>query len=275
MDEQHLDDMFDRFRSGPPLTVPAGAGAARQSFRQRRRGRLAAGCVVAALGVGVPSVAFAAGAFDRTPRPPVVTTAPTTPARPTPPSTTPPPTTPGAKPTTEKPVEPTTVPRAAMLRASDLPAGFEYRGGGDFLGGDWTLAFIASQCRDRRLPDPEPGDGPKRNAAFAHDSEGSVLQRVSRMPTPAAARDWIDGLPDRISGDCGGIRFTVVDTDFAGADAVLIRSESDAGGSDFLLFVRQGPLVTQISTWSGADLGALRDIAQAAAQRLCAGTTSC
>jgi hypothetical protein len=273
VDERHLDEMFDRFRAGPPLARAAGAEAAKQAFRHRRRGRLAAGCVLAAAAVGVPSVAVATGEFDRTPKPPVVTTAPTTPDRSAPP-TTPSTTRPASPSSPSKPVEPSGVPRAAMLDATDLPAGYRYRGD-DLSDADWTLAFVASTCMgDRRLLDTEPLSVAKRDAAFGRGREESALQRVYRMPTPGVAKDWIDGLPDRVSGDCGRVRFVVVDTDFAGADSVLLRYDLDEGGSGFVVFVRQGPLLTQIAP-PEETVAAMRDLARAAAQRLCAGTTAC
>ncbi|MDG4822072.1 hypothetical protein O7635_09425 [Asanoa sp. WMMD1127] len=282
MDEQHLDDLFGQFRAGPPLVVPAGAGAARQAFRHRRRVRVAASCVLAAVAVGVPSVGFATGAFDGTPKPPVMTTAPT----PTPTRSTTPPTSPPASPpatgspeptrTTTAPVEPTSVPRAAMLREADLPAGYEYRGE-DLSDADWTLAFLASIC-DPRPRDTEPRGVTQRDAVFGRDRDEPLFQRVYRMATPAAARSWLDGLPDRLGDECGGSgerRFTVVDTDFAGADAVLIRTDLGEGEPTFSLFVRQGPLLTQIWQKHETDVGALRDLGRAAADRLCQGTTAC
>ncbi|MEV0715737.1 hypothetical protein [Asanoa sp. NPDC050611] len=280
MDEQQLDEMFDRFRAGPPLAVPAGAGAARQAFRHRRRGRLATGCVLAVVAVGGPSVAFAAGAFDGTPRPPVLTTGPTTPDRSTPPTsppttspTAPPPTTPGGGPTTAKPVEPTGVPSAAMLRASDLPDDYRYAGAD--VDGDWSLAATTIYC-DPPPTGTEPDGTARRGAMFLREREEYVIQVVERMRSAAAAQRFIDGLAGQVDGrECGLLTYTVVDEGFAGDDSVLIRTSYEGRPADLYVFVRQGPLLTQIWQKLPEGVEPMREVARTAADRLCNGTTAC
>ncbi|GIF71067.1 hypothetical protein [Asanoa siamensis] len=270
MDEQRLDDVFDRFRGGAPLAVAAGADAAREAFRRRRHTRAVVAGAFAALAVAAPSVAFAAGAFDRTPPPPgVIASDP--PARTTEPTqrTTAPPTTPPSTP--PRPTEPADVPAAALLRELDVPAGYRYRG--DAVDGDWSLAAIAASCDPPRGVEP-PGVA-QRGAAFRRGPDESLLQVVERMPTSSAARQWLDELPDRLGTDCGRVRFAVVAEDFAGDGSLVVRATADGGEPNLYVFVRQGPLLTQIWQKHQVTVGVAEDLGRAAADRLCQGTAAC
>jgi hypothetical protein len=249
--DQDLDELFARFRAGPPLAVPAGAGAARHAFRRRRRSQTAAAGVLAAVAVGLPSVGFAAGAFDG---PPVVSGSPTAPS----PSTAPldDVTGPGAG-----------LPAAAMLRESDLPTGYRHLVP---QVSDDPLAGIGGRCFAR-----EPFGNARRVADFQRGDDQFLQQVVTRMDSAAAAQDWLDALPDVLHGDCGQLRITVADTGFAGAGSLLIRATPDKGEPGFYLLVRQGPLITQISQQDQTDAAALRELGRVAADRLCEGTSTC
>jgi hypothetical protein len=266
-----LDERFGRFRAGPPLVVPAGPAAARRVIAHRRRVSTVASCLLAAVAVGLPSVAFAAGAFDRTPHPPAVTDQPA-PTR-TPHPSTPPPTRGRTQPPEETPSEPIVVPAEAMLRESDLPPGYRSRPASK--NGDWTLAATASRCVDRRPAGTTPDYRAASEIAFLRGRDEPLLQTVFRMATPDDARRWLDGLPDRLGGDCGRMRFAVVDSGFAGERSVIIRVTAAEGEPNLYLFLQRGVLLTEIWEKHQTDVDAMRELGRKAADRLCAGTPAC
>jgi hypothetical protein len=255
--DQHLDELFARFRAGPPLAAPAGAGAARHAFRRRRRSQTAAAGVLAAVAVGLPSVGFAAGVFDHSPS---VSGSPS--------------------PRTARPDDVTgpgaSLPITAMLRESDLPAGYRLVPLSE-IGAYRTLSENAGDCAGPPSTGIDARGNVRRLAAYQRGPDEGLYQVIDRMDSAAAAQDWLDGLPDRLRRHCGQLRFTVADTDFAGAGAgsILIRVTPDTGESNLYLFVRQGPLITQIWQQHQTDAGALREVGRVAAERLCEGTSTC
>ncbi|GIF46899.1 hypothetical protein DFJ67_2226 [Asanoa ferruginea] len=248
MTDQQLDELFARFRAGPPLAAPAGAHAARLVSRRRRRSQTVAAGVLTAVAVGLPSVGLAAGVFDR---PPVKDGA----------------LIPSAAPMTDVTGPGAALPAVAMLRESDLPAG--YRHLVPQVSED-PQAGIGGRCFGR-----EPLGNARRVAQFMRGDHEFLQQVVTRMDSAAAAQDWLDALPDVLRGDCVPSRITVADSGFAGAGSLLIQARSDIGEPGFYLLVRQGPLITLISQQDQTDPAALVELGRVAADRLCAGTSSC
>jgi hypothetical protein len=248
MADQQLDELFARFRAGPPLAAPAGANAARLAFRRRRRSQTVAAGVLTTFAVGLPSVGFAAGVFDH---PPVVNGAPS----------------PSAAPTTDVTGPGAALPAAAMLRESDLPTGYRHLVP---QVSDDPLAGIGGRCFGR-----EPLGNARRVAEFLRGDDQFLRQVVTRMDSAAAAQDWLDALPNVLRGDCIQLRITVADSGFAGEGSLLIRATADMGEPGFYLLVRQGPLITQISQQDQTDAAALVDLGRVAAERLCEGTSTC
>ncbi|MFJ6150458.1 hypothetical protein [Micromonospora profundi] len=94
-----LDEAFATFRSGGPLVVPAGAGAAREVARRRRTSRVVATGVIAAALVATPVLASVWADSDP-PTPPAQTISPSPDSPPTAASTAP---TPSTAPTSAAP----------------------------------------------------------------------------------------------------------------------------------------------------------------------------
>jgi hypothetical protein len=85
MSEYNLDNLFDRFRRGGPLVIPAGADAARAAHHHRRRVRVVAAGVLTAALIAVPAMALAVdGGPRRVPPPPADRTVEPTPSLPAP-----------------------------------------------------------------------------------------------------------------------------------------------------------------------------------------------
>ncbi|GIF64094.1 hypothetical protein Ais01nite_21290 [Asanoa ishikariensis] len=252
-----VDELFARFRAGPPLAVPAGADAARQVSRRRRRSRTAAAGVLTAVAVGLPSVGFAVGVFDR---PPAVSGPPTSPS----PSTAPP----------DQVAEPDGLGAAVMLRESDLPAGY-HRVPLYLIGSSRTLGHYAGGCAFPRSAGVNPLGKWMLEESYERGGDDDLYQVTERMDSSAATEAWLDALPDQLSSHCPRVRFTVVDTGFAGAGSTLIRVTANKGETNFYVFVRQGSLITQLWQRQQTDVAALRELGRVAADRLCEGTPTC
>ncbi|MEV4536710.1 hypothetical protein AB0J82_23285 [Asanoa sp. NPDC049518] len=254
-----VDELFARFRAGPPLAVPAGADAARRASRRRRRSQTAAAGVLTAVAVGLPSVGFAAGAFDH---PPAVSGPPTSPSPST--STAPP----------DQVTGPGVDLRDVMLRESDLPAGYHrvelYK-----ISKPRTLDKNAGACAFPRSAGVNPLGRWHWDESYERGDDEDFYQITDKMDSSAAAEAWLDNLPEQLRSHCPRVRFTVVETGFAGADSTLIRVNANKGEPNSYVFVRQGDLITQIWLRNQNDAAALRDLGRVAAGRLCEGTATC
>ncbi|HEX2773822.1 MAG TPA: hypothetical protein VHN18_15510 [Micromonosporaceae bacterium] len=143
MSEYNLDNVFDRFRTGGPLVIPAGPDAARKVHQHRRRVRVAAAGALAVALIAIPAVALAVdGAPDRVPPPPTDNTVEPVPSPPTP--------APSASPT------PSSSPSPPAVSATSGPPPLSGRFSADELG-NATLElpawpdFLADSCPSGRV----------------------------------------------------------------------------------------------------------------------------
>lgn len=271
MPEVDIHDVFERFRSGGPLMIPAGPDAARRTSRRRRRIRLSAAAAAAVVvAVAAPVIAYDLVSRGGTPDvgsspTPTVATPPTT----TPTATNPPSPTPDG--------EPTDGPAATALQRSDVPAGFRYEG--DDIVGDWTLEFAAQLCAEphnlRGLPSPEARWG----ATFwtGRDPESlAILQRVDQYSV-ADAQAYVQAVHGMAQGCVQSfgdpMTWTVENQGFAGDDSLVLRWEG-GGVDNTYIVVRVAGLVTQI-WYKDTDIPDPVVLGQRAAARLCEGMSAC
>ncbi|MEO3770746.1 hypothetical protein [Micromonospora sp. B9E7] len=279
------DSLFtDLFRDTEQLTWHPTEQVRQRGRRRARQTRIAtvlAGAVVVAV-VATGAVALAGGE-DGAPTPVLPATGSPTPT-PTP-SATPTPTpstrdTPGAPPsspstTSGGPSSGSTspaIPAAALLRASDLPRGFQ--AAGSDLDGDWSFDFAASNaCAD--TPSLSAKERAERGAVFGKPGASSVIERVRRYSLDDAKATIVWA---RTVTECEPRReqysLSVVDSGFAGDGSLLIRFDA-AGLISYTLFVRQGDLVAEVWLGSLTNRTEAGRLAQRAADRLCAGTDAC
>ncbi|MEU7803049.1 hypothetical protein AB0B10_27705 [Micromonospora arborensis] len=254
--------------------------------RRTRRTRIAALAGVVAMVVVVTGAVALAGGRDGAPTPIMPATGSPTPtpapsATPNPqaspaPSTTPvappssPPSTSGRPPTgSTNPA----IPAAAMLRLSDLPAGFTMTEGD--VDGDWSLESVSIYCRD--APSwTSRGALTQRTVSFDSPTD-SVIQRVVRYSGGNAARAmdgvraaFTDCVPHRESSSLS----VLADGLGAGDESLLVGSDIEGVRSRWLV-VRQGDLVAQVTLDMDTTPAEARQRARPVAQRLCAGTDAC
>ncbi len=276
MHDQDFDDRFAAFRAGGPLVVPAGPGAVRAVHRHRRRMHaVTGGALVALLVAGTP---VAVTAIDQRPdRPNVTTTGHPTPSTEDSPTPTPEPTrsvpepTDSTTPATEVPKEPTSVPAAAMLQESDVPGFERYNPEHE---GDGTFAATTVFCPDG-VPDLSVQATADRRVFFTDGSTSAdeIVERYRSAAEAGRVFDWLRAVVAHCdAGD--GIEQAIAAEGFAGDESMLIVT--DIGGRlSTHAYVRQGPLVAQISPADEAGRAEVRRLAGRAAERLCAGTNSC
>ncbi|WP_410819505.1 hypothetical protein [Micromonospora sp. 050-3] len=255
----------------------------RRRTRQTRIAAALAGVVAVAL-VATGAVALAGGR-EGAPTPVLPATGSPTPtptpsAAPTPSPTPSTRNTPGAPPsspstTSGSPSRGSTspaIPADALLRASDLPRGF--RAAGTDMDGDWSFNFAASNaCTD--TPRLSAEERAERGAVFGKPDASPVIERVRRYSLDGAKATitWA-----RTVTECDQPReqysLSVVDSGFVGDGSLLIRFDAERLIS-YTLFVRQGDLVAEVWLGSLTNRTEARQLAQRAADRLCAGTDAC
>lgn len=273
MRDVDIDELFERFKSGGPLMVPAGPDAARRISERRRRVRLsatAAAAVVLAAGASVV-------AYDLVPRSGTsdVASSPT----PTAPTVTAPVTaTPTSPPSPTSDGQPTDGPTTPTLQQSDVPERYRYEG--DSIRGDWTLEFAASTCTPATGLGTIPSPTTQWEASFRNGlttEAPAIYQRVVDYGSADAARSYMEAVRRMAHGcvqEVGEPRtWEILSQAFAGDDALVLRW-AGPGRNTIYIVVRSAGLVTQIA-YPESDLIDPVQVGQRAADRLCAATTAC
>ncbi|MFI6782200.1 hypothetical protein [Micromonospora sp. NPDC050276] len=167
----------------------------------------------------------------------------------------------------------TAIPATAMLRLTDLPAGFTMTEGD--IDGDWSLESVSIYCRD--APSwTSNGRLAQRTVSFDSPT-ASMIQRVVRYSRGNAAVE-MDGVralfTDCIPRGATSSMSVLADGLGAGDESLLVGSDIEGVRSRWLV-VRQGDLVAQIALDTDTTPKEARRYAQPVAQRLCAGTDTC
>ncbi|MCX5119777.1 hypothetical protein OG992_21555 [Micromonospora sp. NBC_00362] len=278
----------DLFRDTEHLSWPPTAQVRERGRRRTRQTRIAAAlaAVVAVALVATGAVALAGGR-EGAPTPVLPATGSPTPTptpTPTPSATSAAPrssttsTTPAAPPSSPsrtpsagstKPA----IPAAAMLRLSDLPAGFTMAE--DDIDGDWSLESVSIYCREAPTGTSN-GRLAQRTVSFDSPTD-RMIQRVVRFSIRDAARE-MDAVRALFT-DCkprGATSSMSVLADGLGAgdESLLVGSDIDGVRSRWLV-VRQGDLVAQVALDMDTTPKEALRYARPVAQRLCAGTDTC
>ncbi|MGI5524574.1 hypothetical protein ACQEUX_27065 [Micromonospora sp. CA-259024] len=284
------DSLFtDLFRDTEQLTWHPTEQVRQRARRRTRQTRIAsvlAGAVAVAV-VATGAVALAGGQ-DGAPTPVLPATGSPTPtpvpsATPSrtpspPPATSNTPVAPPSSPSATSDRSPTgstnpAVPAAAMLRLSDLPAGFTMTEGD--VDGDWSLESVSIYCRNASSS-TAVGQIAQRTVSFDSPT-ASMIQRVTRHSAGNAAT-VLDRVRAKFS-DCTPIRTgdslsVLADGLGAGDESLLVGSTIEGEPSRWLV-VRQGDLVAQVTLDMDTTPEEARTYARPVAQRLCAGTDAC
>lgn len=285
MPEVDIHEVFERFRSGGPLMIPAGPEAARRTSERRRRVRLS----VAAAAAVVVTAAAPVVAYDLVPRggTPDIASSPTTtasdPTVSTPTVSTPTATatvtaTPPTPPTPTSDAQPTDGPTAVTLQQSDVPDGFRYSG--DDITGDWTLEFAAQICAPPNNLAAAPRASTQWGASFRAGpgpDDPAILQRVDDHTAADVAQTYVDAVRRMAQGCEQTVPYPLIwaieHQGFAGDDSLVLSWDGDGFFNTYIV-VRAGGLVTQI-WYRDTDVLDPVLVGQRAAARLCAGTTAC
>ncbi|MFI7662663.1 hypothetical protein ACIBTW_27665 [Micromonospora parva] len=283
-----MPDQFfaDIYRDTEQLTWAPTEKVRERGRRRTRQTKIAAtlaGAVAVAL-IATGAVALAGGreaaptpVLPATGSPTPTPAPPATSAPPSPPPTSTTPTTPAAPPssTSGRPSAGTTdpaIPAAAMLRLSDLPAGFTMTTGD--VDGDWSVESVSIYCRE--LPSrASHGRIAQRTVSYDSPTTGMV-QQVVRYSGGNAARD-VDRIRAMFTGCVTGSTSSLsvlADGLGAGDESLLVGSDIEGVPSRWLV-VRQGDLVAQLTMDMNSGPEDARQYARRVAQRLCAGTDAC
>jgi hypothetical protein len=266
-----INVLFDRLRGAQPPAPFAPASAIRRRGRERRHRRaLAAGTAaftVAGLAVGVPWIMD----LDQDGRPPASVT-PTT-------------TAPGRSPTSAAPSIGPGVPETLMLRPAEVGPGVRVEEIDDLgpNGPDWRWGEIMRGCRAYRAAD-YPAQRTRTDArvlAYARGGGAAAIELVERFPADRSRAAFDEVLS--LLGRCPGlsttereVTFTIIGTDVAGDDSVLVRADTTFIGAvppdperrtDFYLAVRVGEFIATLDVYAATESQA-RDLGRAAAARL-------
>jgi hypothetical protein len=273
MPEVDIHELFERFKSGGPLTIPAGPDAARRTSERRRRIRLSAAAAAAV----VVTVAASVVAYDLVPRGGTteVTSSPTPTGPPPTPTVT---DTPTSSPSPTSDGQPTEGPAAPTLQQSDVPERYRYEG--DSIRGDWIVEFAASLCAPPHNLATVPTPTTQWEAAFRNGLTAeapAIYQRVVDYVGADTARDYVDAVR-RMAQECVQVigepkTWMVMHQAFAGDEAIVLRW-SGSGRSTIYVVVRVAGLVTQIA-YPESDLIDPIRIGQRAADRLCTAAATC
>jgi hypothetical protein len=294
-----FDSLFERLRGQQPPRAFAVPEAVRRRGRQRSQHQaLAAGLAVVALaGGGSAGVATGVVSIDDW-FPPEPTAAPTVSRSPSPvptrtlPSSPAPSGTPGPSATTTRP-DPGDL-SSRMLRPEDLgPGAWQRRQPYEPFSGDTWAWDLSTEC-----PAYHSADYPSLRQQVAVETDGwatgasapYVYEHV-HLYRPGAGPQALDDV-GRVLATCPGgtpppttpggpvpSRFTVLDTDFAGDESLLVRHEAWQYINDtaiepyatLIAVVRVGDLVATVMFAPEHDAQYARAVAAAAAQRLAGG----
>lgn len=273
MPELDINEVFERFKSGGPLMIPAGPDAARRVSERRRTIRLSTAVATAVVLVTVGASVVAYDLVPRgntpdvgsslTPTAPPPTDIPTTTATPDPPSPT----------ATGQPDGP------PVLQPSDAPAGFRYEG--DTIRGDWTLEFAASLCAPPNPLAGVPSATTQWEALFRTGSDPdeyiAIHQRVADYAAADAAGAYVAAVR-RLAQECvptidDQATPTITHQGFAGDDSLVLSYDRASSFSTYIV-VRVDDLVTQIWYPDTVAVDPVQ-LGQRAAARMCAATTAC
>ena len=278
-----IDDFFAPVIRDAGRTVwdePAEVRRRGTSRRTRRRVAAAglAALVVVGLGVGA---AWAVG------RPPTGPDAAVTPeaspsGTPSPTPSTPRPSTTGPTATsTSAPAAPTAIPEAAMLRASDVGAGYTVS---DQQEGDdhGSIGMLMSYCGQGDHTSAGEHALTLRKRNLSNGDERYLLEEVVRYEGSWASRHLADlraALPRCPTVDIMGdpnarASLTVVATNFTGDGAILVK-ETRGGQTQYHAVVYRGDVAARLRIHTGATQTQARNITRLASERLCAAVPSC
>ena len=175
----------------------------------------------------------------------------------------------------------TDVPLAALLQASDVGTGYTTS---DAQEGDdhGAITMLMSYCGEGDYSTATEHWIANHRRSVGRSDQMYVHQEVSRYEATWAARHIADlraALPRCQFVDVMGdpnhrVTLTVVSSDFAGDDSVLIR-ETFGEETQYHAVVRQGDVEARLRIHIGATESEARAVVVNAAQRLCAAVPSC
>ena len=196
-----------------------------------------------------------------------------------PPGQSPSPTVSTAPPTTE----PTSVdiPLQALLQATDVGTGYATADGqqGDDHG---AIGMMMSYCGESDYSTAFEHRLANHKRSVGQSDQRYVLEEVSRYEATWAARHLSDlraALPrcqmvDVLGDQNHRVTLTVVGSDFAGDESVLIR-ETFGNETQYHAVVRRGDVEARLRIHTGATESEARAIVVKAGERLCAAVPSC
>jgi hypothetical protein len=175
----------------------------------------------------------------------------------------------------------TTIPAAALLRPQDIGTGYT---SSDAQEGDdhGAIGMLMSYCGQTGYSDAPEHRVLNRKRSLQQSDQRYLLEEVSRYEAAWAQqhlRDLRAVLPtcrtvDIMANPNDQATLTVVDTDFAGDGAVLVK-EVRGTQTQYHAVIRQGDYEARLRIHTGATESTARAIAVKAAQRLCAASPSC
>jgi len=170
----------------------------------------------------------------------------------------------------------TEIPESALLTAEDVGPGYTATPWESALTDHGSLAMMMSYCGEGSYSEAGEHAITVLAGSVNRDEEHYVLERIVRYEATWAERHLSDlraVLPRcteiPVMGSDNIAEMTIIDTETFGDESLLIRDVSD-DGTQFHAVIRQGDVEAELRIHTGGDEAQARDIAAAAAERLCA-----